>query len=352
MRDRNHQHPGVKSPKMGTRGGFVRAEAEREGGGIRAPTSPGIRPDSGGLRHAVMCAGALGFLIAIGLVMPHGDSGAAFRNWLMSHPLFWPLVAALWGIVIMEGLLGLFLATDAWLQRLIRLLLTSLVPPARMIAASSMPPGWLWVPRAGWMPAGKATLLKFEQKAALPMTILTLLVLPVLAVELAYGEALDNYPYLALATHLTTSAIWLGFTTEFLWMVAVAPKRLTYCMQHWINLVIIVVPLAAFLRVLNVFRLARVVRAGRLLRAYRLRGLSARVWRLVMLFNLFERLQQRDPVKYCEALQAKIDGLEEEMAGLRVKLDAARKRIPPPVTPSSLPPPAPVGTRRRERTEK
>ncbi|MDY0168372.1 MAG: hypothetical protein RBS80_17620 [Thermoguttaceae bacterium] len=346
MRDRNDYHPGVKSPKMGTRGGFVRAEAECEQRGISPPTSPGTMPDGGGLRHAVMLAGALGFLITIGLVLPHGESGTAFRDWLLASSLFRPLMAGLWGIVVMEGLLGLFLAPDAWRKRLTRFLLTSLFPPARMIAASSTPTGWLWVPRAGWMPAGKTTLREFEQKAAMPMAILTFLVLPVLVVELTYGEALDKYPHLALATHLTTSAIWLGFTVEFLWMVAASPKRLTYCMQHWINLVIIFVPLAAFLRILNMLRLARVVRAGRLLRAYRLRGLSSRLWRLVMLFNLFERLQRRDPVKYCAALEAKIDDLEEEMAGLRAKLDAARKRIPPPK--SSLPSPAPVGAGRRE----
>jgi voltage-gated potassium channel len=202
------------------------------------------------------------------------------------------------------------------------------------------------------MPVGKKTLMALEQKAALPMATLTLLVLPVLTVELAYGHALDKYAGVALATHLLTSLIWLGFTVEFLWMVAAAPKRLNYCMQHWINLVIILVPLVAFLRVLNMLRLSRMVRAGRLLRAYRLRGLSSRIWRLVMLFNLFERFQQRDPAKYCVDLEAKIADLEEEMNGLRVKLAAARKRIPPPTTTLPPPPSAPVGAACRELVEK
>ncbi|MDZ7615919.1 MAG: hypothetical protein U1E05_02880 [Patescibacteria group bacterium] len=270
---------------------------------------------------------ALGFLVAIGLVLPHGESGGAFRDWLWAYPPFKPLMATLWALIVLEGLLGLLAAPDAWSKRLGRFLLTSLVPPMRMVTASSTPAGWLWVPSTGWMPVGKKTLMALEQKVALPMAMLTLLVLPVLAVELTYGSALDKHAGVALGTHLLTSLIWLGFAVEFQWMVAAAPKRLTYCTQHWINLVIVLVPLVAFLRVLNMLRLSRMVRAGRLLRAYRLRGLSSRMWRLVMLFNLFERLQQRDPAKSCAALEAKIADLEEEMDGLRAKLAAARKRL-------------------------
>jgi hypothetical protein len=111
------------------------------------------------------------------------------------------------------------------LHRLKRLLLTSLIPPLRMITASSTPRGWLWLPGVGWKPAGEETSEKLEQKLALPMVMLTLLVLPVLGAELTGGETLENHPRLALATHLTTCVIWIGFTAEFLWMVAAAPNK-------------------------------------------------------------------------------------------------------------------------------
>lgn len=335
MVERKHDHPGVKAPKRETRRRSIITTVQREVRRTITASSSDTAADSSGLRHTVMLANSLGFLVIIGLVLPHGDSGSVFRDWLLAHPLFRPLMAALWGMVIAEGLLGLFLATDVWSKRLKRFSVTSLFPPLRMVMASSIPPGRLWVPRVGWVPTGKKTLARFEQKWAFPMAMVTLLVLPVLAVEFAYGETLDRYPRLALVTHLTTSVIWLGFTVELIWMVTAAPRRLTYCLQHWINLVIILVPLAAFLRLLNMFRLARMVRAGKLLRAYRLRGLSSRLWRLAMLLNLFERLQQRDPVKYCAALEAKIAHLEEETAGLRSKLDAARKRIPSPAPPTA-----------------
>ena len=200
-----------------------------------------------------------------------------------------------------------------------------------MVTASSKPEGWLWLPGIGWRPVGEETSEQLEQQLALPMVVLTLLVLPVLGAELTGGETLENHPRMALATHLTTCVIWIGFTLEFLWMVAAAPDKLSYCLKNWINLVIILLPLVAFLRVLNIFRFTRMLRAGKLLRAYRLRGLWSRLWRLALLFNILDRLQQRDPAKYCAALEKKIAEREKELAKLKVKLAQQRGEITPEV---------------------
>lgn len=275
-----------------------------------------------------MLAVALAFLTLVGLVLPHGDSGEDFRTWLLGQAWFRGAVAALWVMILLEGVAGLFGAQEAWPVRLRRFLLTLLVPPLRMITSSSTPRGWLWLPGAGWRPTGEATTEKLDQKLALPMVILTLLVLPVLGAEFTGGETLENHPRMALATHLITCVIWVGFTAEFIWMVAAAPDKPAYCTRHWINLVIILLPLVAFLRVLSFFRFGRMIRAGKLLRAYRLRGLWTRLWRLALLFNLFERLQQRDPAKYCASLEKKITDLEKELATLHAKLDTARENLP------------------------
>jgi len=261
-----------------------------------------------------MLAIALAHLGAIGLVLPHGDSGEAFREWLLGDTIFRVVIVVLWVVVLVEGVVGLFSAKDAWSARLRRLLLTTLIPPLRMTTATSTPSGWLWLPGVGWRRTGQATSEKLESRLTLPMVFLTLLVLPVLGAELACGEALESRPQLALAVHLGTCLIWTGFTAEFIWMVSATPQKLAYCMRNWINLVIILLPLVAFLRVLNAFRFAR------LLRAYRLRTLQSRVWRLALLFNLIERLQERNPAKYCAGLEKKIGELEAEVARLKNKL--------------------------------
>ena len=285
------------------------------------PASPPVAP----LRHGFMVVLALLFLTLVGIILPHGDGGESFRETLRLHPWYGVGLLALWAGIVFESALGLWAASDSWMARLKRLLLITLIPPLRMTTATSTPSGWLWIPFTGWRRTGPATTEKLEQKLALPMVFLTLLVLPVLGAEFAAGEALENRPTLALSVHLLTCVIWIGFTAEFIWLIAATPHKLVYCQKHWINLVIILLPLVAFLRVLNLFRFARFLRAGKLLRAYRLRTLQSRLWRLALLFNLIDRLQQRNPQKYCAGLEKKIGEMELELARLKGKLATFRK---------------------------
>jgi len=266
---------------------------------------------------------ALAFLAMVGVILPHGDTGESFREALRLHPWYGRTLLGLWTLIALEAIVGLRLATDGGRARWRRFFLILLLPPLRMTTATSTRDGWLWLPGIGWRPTGPVTTAKLEHKLALPMLVLTLLVLPVLGIEFGAGEALETRPSLALAVHLTTSLIWIGFTAEFLWMISATPQKLAYCVKHWVNLVIILLPLVAFLRVLSTLRF---LRAGRLLRAYRLRTLQSRLWRLVLVFNLFERLQQRNPAKYRASLEKRITEMETELARLREKLEGCEKR--------------------------
>lgn len=282
-------------------------------------------PPAAPLRHGVMLVVALLFLVLVAIVLPHGDSGESFREAARLHPAYLTILLGAWAVIVLESLAGLFLAPDEWPARLKRLLLITVLPPIRMTTATSTPPGWLWLPGVGWRPTGPITTDRLEQKLALPMLFLTLLILPVLVAEFGVGEALDSRPTWALAVHWITSLIWIGFVAEFVWMLSATPQKLTYSLRHWINLVIIILPLLAFLRVLALFRFARFFRAGKLLRAYRLRTLNSRLLRLALLFNLFERIQQRNPEKYCASLEKKIEELEAETLELKKKLELFRK---------------------------
>jgi|JI6StandDraft_1071083.scaffolds.fasta_scaffold58123_2 hypothetical protein len=281
-------------------------------------------PAGGTLRHGLMLVMALAFLAVVGVILPHGDSGQAFREMLERHPWHRLALLSLWAGIGLEALVGLFVANDAWRARLRRLVLTLLIPPLRMTTCTSTPDGWLWIPGVGWRATGPGTSAKLEGKLAVPMLVLTLLVLPVLGVELGAGEALETRPRLATAVHLATSLIWIGFTAEFLWMISATPQKLLYCQKHWINLAIILLPLVAFLRALSALRF---LRAGKLLRAYRLRTLQSRVWQLMLVFNLFERLQQRNPAKYCAGLEKKIAEMETELARAKEKLETFRGKV-------------------------
>ncbi len=119
-----------------------------------------------------------------------------------------------------------------------------------------------------------------------------------------------------------TALIWFSFAFEFILLVSLAEKKLAFCKKNWINLVIILLPLLAFLRSLQLFRFLRMAKAGKLMRVYRLRGLLARAVKLAVVFNLIDRMLSRNPDKYNAHLQEKIAEKEAELQELKSKLNA------------------------------
>ncbi len=285
-------------------------------------------PPGGAFRHGLMLVAALSFLALVGVLLPHGDDAEAFRELVRQHPWHRWGLALLWWVIVVEAVWGLSQAADGWAARLRRLVLIGLMPPLRMVAATSTPDGWLWIPGVGWRRTGPETSIKMEHKLAVPMLVLTLLVVPVLVLELSLGDSLERHPRLAMALHLATSLIWIGFTAEFLWMIAATPQKLAYCQRHWIHLVIILLPLVAFLRTLRLLNFGRFFRAGKLLRAYRLRTLTSRLWRVMLLLDLLDRIQQRHPEKYCAKLERQIEELNDQILVLRSKLTAFKRKLP------------------------
>ena len=118
-----------------------------------------------------------------------------------------------------------------------------------------------------------------------------------------------------------TALIWFSFAFEFILLVSLAEKKLEFCKRNWINLVIILLPLLAFLRSLQLFRFLRMAKAGKLMRAYRLRGLLTRMIKIAVVFNLIDRLMSRNPEKYDAHLREQIFEKEAELLELKSKLN-------------------------------
>ncbi len=260
--------------------------------------------------------------------MPHANSSDVFILSLTRNGWFIGLTTVLWAAIAVEGIAGACRAPDRR-GALVRLLLVSLVPALRMAFVPRLPNRWVWIPCMGWREVGRAGSDELEIRLAPPMLVITLLIVPVLLAETFIkleGAAGDR---LALALHLATALIWVAFVVEFILMVGLAPDKIAYCKQYWVNLVIIVLPVVAFLRILYAARFLRLFRAGQLMRAYRLRGLYTRALRLVMVFNLLDRLAQRNPARYLRALDAQIARKEEELATLRARAARCRGRLGP-----------------------
>lgn len=264
------------------------------------------------------------FLVTLATLLPHSGGDKRFTEQVLFLPAIPVALLLIWVIVIGEAIAGWRYAVDrkkSWK----RLLLVALVPPFRMVISPRRPNERVWLPAFGWRDVSAASVLEMEQRTAIPMLIATALIVPVLIVDFGFSSAVEQSRALQVTLAVLMSLIWFSFALEFVIMVSLAPKKLGYCKKHWINIVIIILPLVAFLRSLQLFRFLRMTQAGKLVRAYRLRGLISRSLKIALALNLIERAMSFNPDRYAASLEDKIAEKEEELAVLREKLGQLKR---------------------------
>ena len=137
-------------------------------------------------------------------------------------------------------------------------------------------------------------------------------------------------PVLNAVLLTAVGAIWLAFAVEFVLLLAASPKRFDFCKKHWLDLVIILLPLVSFLRVLRISRLARVTRAanlGRLSRTYRLKGIQARVFRAVLVLGLVRRANGGLAARRISSLRRELQQKQEEVLDLQQQIAELEKLV-------------------------
>ncbi len=230
-------------------------------------------------------------------------------------------------IIAAEALWSLKAPVDGLKQAVLRFLLILFLPAFRIAICPRVPSTVIWLPRGGWQRSDQLLFEKLEWGSTVPMLIVTLLILPVVGIEFLFKDRIGQMPGLMIALHLVNATIWFSFALEFILMVSVTERKIAYCKQNWINILIIVLPLIGFLRAIRLFKVLRVAKVGKILRAYRLRGLMMRVMRIALLLNLIERFMQRNPEKYLAGLLEKEQEKLLELDEIQAKIQAVRELI-------------------------
>ena len=206
-------------------------------------------------------------------------------------------------------------------------LLYLVFPPLRMAARDQATRSLLWLPGLGWQMADKKLFRRMEKAFSVPMILIALAIVPLLAIELYWYEAIEQNPRLAMFVHVATGLIWFAFALEFIVMVAITDKKFRYCREHWIDLAIICLPLIAFLRAARLGRLVRLQQLARTARLYRMRGLLLRAFRALLVLEVINRIIGADPEKRLARLEEQLAEREEECAELREKITLLMKQI-------------------------
>ena len=279
---------------------------------------PGLTHQRLTLREQVMSSLAFVFLILTAFALHHVEHDPL--NGEINRILAW-LFLILWSVLIIEALDGYWRQGDYSWHSFKRLLLLWLVPPYRL-AISPYPAGsCIWLPLLGWRQVDDGVYEELDRAFSIPMLFMALLILPILAVEIFWAEQARQYPPVIIALDIGIALIWLAFTIEFIVMSTVAKNKLSYVVRHWINLVIILLPFLAFIRGFAFLRALRLGKVGKLLKAYRLRGLGMRAWQGIVVLELVERVFYRDPEARLLHLQTKLEQKEQELQQLRGRIN-------------------------------
>ncbi|MCO8124861.1 potassium channel protein [Stieleria sp. TO1_6] len=238
------------------------------------------------------------------------------------------VMAGVWCVVWVEA--GIHWCTRPWNREMRRhhlySLLFCLCPALRMCARSPEMNGRIWLPGMGWRRGGRRLQRQLERHFSVPMMIIALLIMPILITEFFLKDQVAAYGWLRMLMHIGTGVIWFAFAAEFILMVSIAEKKLDYCKEHWIDLAIVILPLIWFLRSLSLARMLRVADMVRIqqltnvARAYRLRGTALKAFRVLILFDLTERILRISDDRKIEKLETELAELDKRSRFLRQKI--------------------------------
>lgn len=196
------------------------------------------------------------------------------------------------------------------------------IPPLRMCMRDRIAGDRMWFPVIGWQVVDRQLRRRMERIFSIPMMWIALLILPVLICQMFFKTEIITYPWLRFALHLSAGIIWFAFAFEFVVMVSVSNDKLLYCLKHWLDILIMVLPLVSFMRSLSILRannlmqLGQMQEAARIVRVYRVRGVALRGFRAFVLLNVFQRLFRVSPKRRLARLRETIADRKDDLAEL------------------------------------
>lgn len=238
----------------------------------------------------------------------------------------------LWPIFLVEAVVRYRLAPAtrrSW-KSLAVCLAIGLLPPLRMAAHSRTRAKTIWLPWMGWREIDFDLQKTLERAFSGPMLLMALLILPVLAIEYFWADAVAEHALLKSGLAIAISLIWMAFATEFILRGSVADEKLGYALNHWVDVAVILLPMVEFMPFLRLLRITRIMRLGKLARIakyYRLYGLAGKGWRGLVVLQMLHYLVDRSPEAKLSRLKGQLEDKREEIRELQREVDYYRRRI-------------------------
>ena len=260
----------------------------------------------------------LGHLICLAAML-HIGASPGFLKWQIGCGL------AMLACSTVFFLLELADDSSSWtFRRVLGVLLPCATLPARSgDGRRAYFPGTSSLAQSRWFEIGGKLERSLEASFAGPMIAMALVIVPLLAIEHWWGEAIEARPWATFALAVGHAVIWAAFAFEFIVRINVARSKWAYARKHWLDALIIALPLVAFLRTARLGQLARLQQTTRM---FRLKGVVMRAWRGLILFDLLSRILDRECDRKAIRLQntrsdllRQLDRIDTELAEIEIR---------------------------------
>ncbi len=167
-----------------------------------------------------------------------------------------------------------------------------------------------------------------EKRFLYPILLISIIMIPFWITEIFYPERLSNHPVFIHIINQGNALIWVLFVTEFFILFSIAEKRMDYLKKHWMEILIIILPMLALTRFILISRSLYFVRLQRFLNIYRSKIVLKRIIRILVILELVKRFyERRNPKKYLKRLQDKLTEKENEINDLKIQISEMEQLI-------------------------
>ncbi|GAA4820612.1 hypothetical protein [Algivirga pacifica] len=204
-------------------------------------------------------------------------------------------------------------------------LLAAFFPVLRFATPRFSDQNLIWLPAWQWSYRNDTLFDTLRKKFSLPMILIAALIVPILFIEMKYEEQMRAYVSdIDFYLEVSQAFIWMAFTFEFVLMIFVSRERGDYAVKHWMDLLIILVPLISAFRSMRVLR---VLRVQNLARAYRVKGLFLKLRQTLFLADIVHRLLYPNPKKHLKTLQKRLKANKRQRYLLEEQVGYAIERL-------------------------
>ncbi len=247
----------------------------------------------------------------------------------------------LWFIFAIERFLYLSLCPNKTWRSFVAAFFIILFPPLHLAARRCHTKQYIWY-FTHWELVREELFEKIDRQFLFWIVIILVIMTPFWLLELFFSIKLEQYILLQHVMNIGNAIVWAVFVAEFIIEISITRKWHQYLIKHWIELLIILLPMLAFARFLRLTQFGFLSKFGfiqkmivtytvkwqKLLNMYRARSTLNRLIRIAILIDVLRRWQQRrNPKKYLQHLQEQLAQKQRELAEIEHKITETEKLI-------------------------